>query len=437
MEQLLQERTGCVTSIGELINEKLPSIKEALAGSTVDRRPSTDELKMENGKLKIDTRPRPTATPSNLEGELDKNSPPKLGGVPEGGGSVSNPSNNQPKKQLTPELLDLKKAINRGAYKTLQGEVSATKLVETAKPTMDTLVAPLLPRVGIVSLVGSSDSGKSSLLRGLALAVASGAEEWLSLPLRTHHQSALYISTEDDEDAIATLLHKQNQELGLSKGDLAGLKFLFDVENLTLRLELMLSERPVDLIVVDAFSDLYRGSMNENNQVRTWLQRWHEIAQKYECLVIFLHHTGKRTEALLPSKHNSIGSQGFEAKMRLMMELRTDRTDTSLRHLCVVKGNYLGPEWKGRSMVLRFSPGLNFSNTGERVAFEELCQWEQSSEYYGSRRGSVGREQEKEERYGQIMDLIAEGLTYEQIAQRLGYGNRSSVANFLNRYRKE
>ncbi|MBQ1214180.1 MAG: AAA family ATPase, partial [Tidjanibacter sp.] len=113
-----------------------------------------------------------------------------------------------PKKQLTPELLDLKKAIKRGAYNTLQGEVSATKLVETAKPTMDTLVAPLLPRVGIVSLVGSSDSGKSSLLRGLALAVASGAEEWLSLPLRTHHQSALYISTEDDEDAIATLLHK-------------------------------------------------------------------------------------------------------------------------------------------------------------------------------------------------------------------------------------
>ena len=88
MEQLLHERTGCVTSIGELINEKLPSIKEALAGSTVDRRPSTDELKIENGKWKIDTRPRPTATPSNLEGELDKNSPPKLGGVPEGGGSV-------------------------------------------------------------------------------------------------------------------------------------------------------------------------------------------------------------------------------------------------------------------------------------------------------------------------------------------------------------
>ncbi|MBQ1214316.1 MAG: helix-turn-helix domain-containing protein, partial [Tidjanibacter sp.] len=71
------------------------------------------------------------------------------------------------------------------------------------------------------------------------------------------------------------------------------------------------------------------------------------------------------------------------------------------------------------------------------VAFEELCQWEQSSDYYGSRRGSAGREQEKEERYGQIMDLIAEGLTYEQIAQRLGYSSRSCVSKFLNRYRKE
>ena len=102
MEQLLHERTGCVTSIGELINEKLPSIKEALAGSTVYRQPSTDnglmsnverltsneegmtepqpntlgvpdgtdELKIENGKLKIDTRPRLSGTPSNLEGDV-------------------------------------------------------------------------------------------------------------------------------------------------------------------------------------------------------------------------------------------------------------------------------------------------------------------------------------------------------------------------------
>jgi hypothetical protein len=88
-------------------------------------------------------------------------------------------------------------------------------------------------------------------------------------------------------------------------------------------------------------------------------------------------------------------------------------------------------------MVLRFSPGLNFSNTGERVAFEELCQWEQSSDYYGSRRGSAGREQEKEERYGQIMDLIAEGLTYEQIAHRLGYRGRGGVGNFLKRYHND
>ena len=49
---------------------------------------------------------------------------------------------------------------------------------------------------------------------------------------------------------------------------------------------------------------------------------------------------------LLPSKHNAIGSQGFEAKMRVMMELRPDPVRHDIRHLCIVKGNYLSEEYK-------------------------------------------------------------------------------------------
>lgn len=402
MEQLnLQERTGCVTSVGELIGTRLPSIREALSGGTHNQ-PS----------------PLPTQDYSS----------PKLGEVPQSGGGVCNKDlGNQSSDS---NLNDLAKALKRGAYKTVQGEVSATKLYDTASERIDCLVEPLLPRVGIVALVGSSDSGKSSLLRGLALAVSSGADQWLGLPLRTEHQRALYISTEDDEHSIGALLRKQNQELGLGRGDMAGLDFVFEADNPLLRTELTLNEKAVDLVVVDAFSDVYRGALNENNKVRAYLQEWSELAQKYQCLVIFLHHTGKRTEALLPSKHNSIGSQGFEAKMRLMMELRTDKVDSSLRHLCVVKGNYLGPEWKGKSFVLRFSPSLNYTNTGDRVDFDELCHLDQSGEV------SVvndSRKVDEQARYEAVMDMLAEGMTYQQIADSLGLRSRSSVHRIIHR----
>ncbi len=112
--------------------------------------------------------------------------------------------------------------------------------------------------------------------------------------------------------------------------------------------------------------------MNDTNQVRTFLNDYSQLAQKHKCLIIFLHHTGKRTEELAPSKHNLLGSQGFEAKMRLVIELRNDLNYPEKRHLCIVKANYLPKEYKTESYVLLFNENLQFLNTNERVLFENL-----------------------------------------------------------------
>ena len=189
----------------------------------------------------------------------------------------------------------------------------------------------------------------------------------------------------------------------------------FDTDNLIENLEAMLEDKPRDLVIVDAFADLYTGPMNENNRVRSFLNIFSQLAIKHNTLIIFLHHTGKRTESLAPSKHNAIGSQGFEAKMRLMMELRPDPTRYDIRHLCVVKGNYLPSEYKHDSFELRFTPSLNFEATGERVPFSMLKE----------------RNEERDERAEQARALRDEGMTLQQIAEALGYKNRSSVCALL------
>ena len=97
-----------------------------------------------------------------------------------------------------------------------------------------------------------------------------------------------------------------------------------------------------------------------------------ELAKRHRCLLIYLHHTGKRLENQAPSKNNLIGSQGLEAKMRVVVEMRKDPTDARYRHLCIVKANYLDESYKTHSYKLQFNSNMTFTNTGERVAFQEL-----------------------------------------------------------------
>jgi hypothetical protein len=120
----------------------------------------------------------------------------------------------------------------------------------------------------------------------------------------------------------------------------------------------------------------------------------------------------------MPSKHNLLGSQAFEAKMRLVMELRSDLADVTYKHLCCVKGNYLSADNKSESIKLRFTEHLTFKETGERVPFENL----------------VPISTNNEAKYQAIMQLKDDGLTYDEIAKKVGYKDKSGVAKFVQRY---
>ena len=80
---------------------------------------------------------------------------------------------------------------------------------------------------------------------------------------------------------------------------------------------------------------------------------------------------GKRTESLAPSKNNILGSQGFEGKMRTVIELRSDPNSLGMRHLSILKGNYFDEEHKSMSYDLVFED-REFSATGNRTALTEL-----------------------------------------------------------------
>ena len=282
------------------------------------------------------------------------------------------------------------------------------------------LLEPLIPQGAVVALAGSSDTGKSSLLRQLACTIALGSTDFLGFKLNLN----IYVSTEDNDKAVSALLRKQKQG-DTENSSYRGLRYIFDTSKLLLKLEEQLQKEPADCIIVDAFMDLYGGDANASNIVRTFIQPYSNLAQKYNCSVIFLHHNGKRTEYTEPSKNNLLGSQGFEGKMRMVMLLNRDPDSNkpTIRHLCIVKGNYVPEELKQKSFVLTFDPEtMRFSNTGERVAFENLAK-------RNSRENDeVSRAKER------VFTLRKEGKSFREIETTLADeglpGRRSTISEW-------
>lgn len=267
----------------------------------------------------------------------------------------------------------------KGSLRVAENEINAAKIVYTATELLNRkvtklpcLIDPILPKVGVAALAGSSDTGKSSFLRHLASVIVLGKKDFLGWKIKADYNKVIYVSTEDDDIATSFQLSRFNMLRQLDTERYSGLKYIFDTENILDTLTGILENERHDLIIIDAFTDLYGKGMNDSNQVRTFLNEYSQLAQRYKCLVIFLHHTGKGTEDKPPSKNNLLGSQGFEAKMRLVIELRTDPMEPSLKHMCIVKGNYLPKEMKNESFVLRFDEDLSFTNTSERIPFQNL-----------------------------------------------------------------
>lgn len=265
------------------------------------------------------------------------------------------------------------------------------------------LIEPIFPKVGIAAIAGSSDAGKSTLMRQLCMSITSGMEYFLDYKINASNRNTLYVSTEDHDDSIGTLINKQNRGLAMPEDKHQFFRYLFDTENLLQKLNDILEERPHDLIVIDAFADIYQRDINQTNQVRTFLNEYSQLAQRHKCLIVFVHHTGKSSEYKAPSKNNLLGSQGFEAKMRAVAFLSKHKTNANLRYFSLVKGNYLPEQFKNESIELLFDENTTFSRTGNLELIENLSK-DETINY----------------KTDEIINLHKNGLSQVAIAKQLG-----------------
>ena len=269
-------------------------------------------------------------------------------------------------------LLDLSKFVISNPENKIEEvkPITAEDLFNLNFDEIPFLLDKILPKIAVGAIAGSSDTGKSAFLRQLAMAIVSDEADFLGFKINAEHKSVLYISTEDDEIATATLLKKQNhKQLPYTK--FKNLRFIFNTENLLNTVTKELEKAAVDCVIIDAFTDIYGDDLNSSNKVRNFINNYYNLVKKHKCLLLFLHHTGKKTENTAPHKDNLLGSQGFEAKMRVVVEIRKDKTKEDIRHLCIVKGNYISDEMKSKSIELNFR-NMVYTPTNNRVEFTKL-----------------------------------------------------------------
>ena len=248
---------------------------------------------------------------------------------------------------------------------------SMRELLENPAERQPVLVEPLFPQCGLGAVIGSSDCGKSTLLRQLAACVAGGRDFllWKTFPV---HKRVLYVSTEDDSSAMSELLKRHNKAWQLSKEEAERVEFLFSCDCIAEKVEACLVAKPVDLVIIDTFGDICKDDISQSNNIRNLLNLFADTARRHGCFILFAHHIRKTGENTAPSKLNALGSQAFEAKMRVLIELRRSKRNKDLLHLCIVKGNYLPNDYKQQSFDLQTDSDMNFTATGGRTELSEI-----------------------------------------------------------------
>jgi RecA-family ATPase len=264
------------------------------------------------------------------------------------------------------------------------------------------LLDGIIPQVGLSCLTGSSDCNKSTLLRQLAIDIAVGKDSFLGFKLTPKHRNVIYVSTEDDCTAISAFTNMQYPN-NLSDEILDQIHFIFNKDKHIDLLKKLFAQHKFDLVIIDGLTDMIKGDLNQTTVVRSVLNVYNQLSMEHRCAFIFVHHQGKRTEDNAPSKNNLLGSQGIEAKMRAVIELRRDTGNRRL--MTITKGNYSKDSLKGKSFVLELQENtMLFQRRDEAVNLNAS---------YGF--GDLKIKYSKEDIMKVAVPLRAGGLSFEKL----------------------
>lgn len=241
------------------------------------------------------------------------------------------------------------------------------------------LIPDLIPGNAVSLVIGEDGIGKTQLFTQLCLSVCYGHDKFLSLQLNPIYKTALIIATEDSKEKFISAAQKQLLYFDphlVDDSPMVDLDFMeaADLENwkhFRKVVEKRLKSKKYDIIVIDAFSDVFtylNGEINDNGHARTLLGAFQTWAKTNEVAVIVIHHAAKtkiveihKSGKLLIEKNSSQGAGAITQKPRTILALSHNKdsedpdTKTSINYFHVVKANVMSKKYMKEILECTFS----------------------------------------------------------------------------------
>ncbi|HSZ32002.1 MAG TPA: hypothetical protein VK772_01760 [Puia sp.] len=174
------------------------------------------------------------------------------------------------------------------------------------------------------------------------------------------------------------------------------------------------------------WADLGVRDFNGLGYARIGLRPLRDLANKYETCIVIIHHTIKHSENSEPNKNRLNGSQGIEASLRSVVELRLGEGE--LAYLTILKGNFISRKEKNKSYELSFDEEtLSFSATGKCTDSNKLSQQNRRSKY------------DNPEMIRDFVELKKKGFSYEfiigELVKKYGENKVPGKTWFIDKYK--
>lgn len=224
---------------------------------------------------------------------------------------MGNPESELDSKDL--ELAELR--LNLPEFYTLQE-------LEKIEFNIDPVVEGLLYR-GNISIVGAKPKvGKSTLMRFAAKCIVDGDQ---FLGRKTFPCKVLYLAL---EEPLANV-KRDFQAMGVTnKNDLL-IASLYDEPNRLQAMEKLIEQLQPGLVVVDTMVHISRiTDLNDYIQTTASLKKIRDIAEKYNCHILLVHHSRKGESS--GNDSTILGSTGLIGAVDLIIQLETDENKIRL-----------------------------------------------------------------------------------------------------------
>lgn len=281
------------------------------------------------------------------------------------------------------------------------------------------LVEGLIPDECISLIVGESDLGKSTLHTQLSLSIVSGCNTFLGREINAKHQRVLIVSTEEGIRGIGERIEKQCKVIQPDQDAAKRLIVLTSSSDIVNKIKKELRLNPVDLVIVDAFSDVYLGDMNISNKVRAFFNAYADIIREFKCAIVFITHVGKSREGFSLHKNQVLGSVGIVDKARQVIMMSREKYSSTNRQLTIIKANYVSEEEKKKALILKFNAEFRTFEVSEEKEVKNINKTPGDLIY--------------QEFLAEVKRLRDQGLNYNKIGLAVNR-HRSSIKRIIEKH---